>query len=254
MLSSALSPAQDSDDESIVLIVTGIETIDPKERISGDATVGVNYLHKRKDDSEEEEDIFQNVWAYFEKKPTGNLKTQVTTVDGRYLFRGTTPTKALPNLKGKWGMLSLERTDNKPLSVAFLKGKYDRRSDIAVLVTDHENYAFPVSWGKDKSDAIRIHVNAEGADAYFIRYGPCKNEAELRKCATASEDSQFKFDHNCDMRVEDIGKLMKVNSEVQIIRKRGATFDKSITVKISVPPPNPDATDSSKDCDEKQEK
>ena len=102
--------------------------------------------------------------------------------------------------------------------------------EIAILVTDSGNpkKLFPVRWGNACATGhVRIRVNAEGADAYVVSFKE-KPKGALARCIAASDKSQFKFDYNCDMRLEDMQKL-KV---LQVIRKRVATYEKPIPISL----------------------
>jgi len=235
------SAAQDS--ELDTLTMDGTLAIDPNERISGQATVGINFY---KEDEKFDPDT---VWVYFEDKPIGELKTQVTTVDGRYVLSASAMPREDSDLSGSWRRLQLRQKDTKePLSTGFLKKNYnedDEDREIAILVTDENNRAYPVRWGTGcATNDVRIRVNAEGADAYFVSFDNENSKAELRKCDRASDKTQFKFDHNCDMRLQDIDEL----DEVKIIRKRGATYETAIPVRISVPR-HMSIANASRECD-----
>jgi hypothetical protein len=253
MLTAGQSPAQNDESD---IAMSGIEVIDPNEMVSGGAVVGINFHAK--------EDVFDlnAVYVYFTDEPSEFIKAQLTTVDGRYVFEAD-PTHPTENLKGQWRRLSLkhrfEENGSKverPLNAAFLNENYNKENgnkdgdedldrEIAILVTDSNHRAFPVRWGvKCETEIIRIRVNAEGADAYFIKLDDRDDrnddepDATLVECDEASEKSLFKFDHNCDMRWQDVQYLAQnsaTKGEIQIIRKRGATYDESIPVKIGTP-------------------
>lgn len=244
MLSAVLSPAQDSPDEPIAsLTMDGFENVDPKERISGAATVGINYF-KNGDEFNP-----NAIFVYFADTPVSQLTTQLTTVDGRYIAEFTTAGITVEDgaiLEGHWRHLKLNLEDQVPLNTDFLKRNYNQDSEIAMLVSDGGNKAFPVRWGSPcATDYVRIRVNTEGADAYVVSFEDRdKEKGKLVRCDPASAKSQFKFDHFCDMHLQDIDNL----DNVQIIRKRGATYEKAISVNISVPP-NKDLANSSDQCD-----
>jgi len=211
--------------DSVQLTMVGDETIDPKERISGDAAVGIDFVSPG---NKAELDL-KKVFVYFYDEPEGQLHTQLTTVDGRYFAEfGTTHNGSL---KGKWAQLELTLKTNEPLSTGFLDQNYDHDNEIAILVSDSGNpkKSFPVRWGKScATDRVRLRVNAEGADAYIVSFAE-KPKGALAKCSEASTKSHFKFDYNCDMRLEDLKKL-KV---LQVIRKRGATYERPIQIPLA---------------------
>lgn len=234
----AAGPSSAADDESDIEM-WGIEMIDPNEMVSGDAVVGINFRA--------EKDVLDlnAVYVYFTDEPFRTIKAQLTTVDGRYLFEADPTPSPETSLKGQWRRLELKHrieegdfSAERPLNAAFLNKNYNLDREIAILVTDGNHRAFPVRWGVEcKTEIIRIRVNAEGADAYYIKLKEDK-KGELIKCDEASEKSLFKFDHNCDMRWQDIPYLAQNSNkigEIQIIRKRGATYDESIPVNIGTP-------------------
>lgn len=227
-----LAPAADAQ-EPVKVDMLGEEYLDPKERVSGDAAVGISYLVPDGQGGAGEEADIGVVYAYFYDKPYGDLQTTLTTVDGRYFAEFETSASRIR--KDAWAELTLKLKDGKPLSTDFLEDRYDRDREIAILVTDSSTPAksFPVRWGEPcATDTIRIRVNAEGADAYVVRFvkqGDEKPKGALARCDEASGKPQFKFDHNCDMRVEDMQQL----EELQVIRKRGSTYEKPISIALN---------------------
>ena len=212
----------------VELTMLGEETIDPKERISGNAAVGINFVGLAANDDASGKKI-GSVYAYFYDEPVAPLRTQLTTVDGRYFAEFDTSFSG--NLKGKWANLRLKLRTDRPLSTEFLEQNYDRDREIAILVTDSSSPKkfYPVRWGDPcATDLIRIRVNAEGADAYVVSFQD-KPKGALSRCSEASAKSQFKFDYNCDMRLQDIQKL----KTLQVIRKRGATYEKPIPITLA---------------------
>lgn len=234
-----LAPATNAQ-EPVQLTMEGEEVLDPKERISGDAAVGISFLVPDKGgDSRKKPDLdIGVVYAYFYDKPIGALQTTLTTVDGRYFAEFETSASRIG--KDDWAELTLRLKSGKPLSKGFLEDNYDRDREIAILVTDSGDpdndiakKSFPVRWGRPcATDEIRIRVNAEGADAYVVRFienSNGKRKGALARCDEASDKSQFKFDYNCDMRIEDMQQL----KALQVIRKRGSTYEKPIPIALT---------------------
>lgn len=221
--------------EPVQLTMEGEETLDPKERISGDAAVGINFILPGNGGGSGKKSGLQldAVYAYFYDEPHGVLQTTLTTVDGRYFAEFETSYSG--NLKNDWAKLTLTRKDGQPLNTDFLERNYDKDREIAILVTDSSKPAksFPVRWGEPcATDKVRIRVNAEGADAYVVRFveKPGGNrKGTLARCAEASDKSQFKFDYNCDMQLADIAEL----ETLQVIRKRGSTYEKPIPIALA---------------------
>lgn len=240
LLASAAMPAPAAEPQKPVrLTMEGEETLDPKERISGDAAVGISFVvpdHQGGSGKKPEFDIGV-VYAYFYEKPLGLLQTTLTTVDGRYFAEFETSASSIR--KDNWAELTLKLKGGKPLSKRFLEDNYDRDREIAILVTDSGDpdkdiakKSFPVRWGRPcATDEIRIRVNAEGADAYVVRFleeSNGKRKGALARCDEASDKSRFKFDYNCDMRIEDMQEL----KALQVIRKRGSTYEKPIPIAL----------------------
>lgn len=216
---------------SVQLPMVGDESIDPKERISGHAAVGINFVLPDVDGGTRKTAKFNinAVYAYFNDEPVAPLQTQITTVDGRYFAEFATSHSS--SLKGRWAKLELTLKTKQPLSTGFLNQNYDRDTEIAILVTDSSKpkKSFPVRWDSPcATDHVRIRVNAEGADAYVVSFKE-KPKGALARCSEASDKSQFKYDYNCDMRLEDIRKL----TVLQVIRKRGASYEKPIPISLA---------------------
>ena len=224
-VSSGLAIAQDV----VELTMVGEESIDPKERVSGNAAVGIDFVRTGAGRHGNGKLDITRVYAYFHDEPVSPLQTRLTTVDGRYVAEFETSFNG--SLKGKWANLQLKLIDDKPLNTKFLRDKYDQDQEIAILVTDSSKprKSFPVRWGDAcGTEQIRIRVNAEGADAYVVSFQDNPKGA-LARCSEASKKSHFKFDYNCDMHLADMQKL----TQLQVIRKRGATYEKPIPIALS---------------------
>jgi hypothetical protein len=227
--------------EVVKLSMTGIEIIDPNEPISGEGVVGVT-LNKNKSEYEKDKNEYdlKAVYVYFTNIPSGPLQATLTTVDGRYNFSATPkcPHKDLAE-STKWAHLELKKEESEPLDVGFLE-RYFSDEDlggIAILVTDDLGTIYPVLWGKPEMSEdldLEIRVNAEGADAFYVRFEDKDKEiGRPIQCEEASKRSGFKFDQYCRMAWKDAKKLGRTNDgKVPIIRKRGATYEPSIFVKI----------------------
>ena len=222
--------------EVVELSMTGIEIIDPNEPISGEGVVGVT-LNKNKNEYD-----LKSVYVYFTNIPSGPLQATLTTVDGRYNFSATPkcPHQGMAE-STKWAHLDLKKENTEPLAVGFLE-RYFSDEDlggIAILVTDDLGTIYPVLWGKPEMSEdldLEVRVNAEGADAFYIRFEDKDKDKEIGRpiqCEEASKRSGFKFDQYCRMAWKDAKKLGRTNDgRVPIIRKRGATYEPSILVKI----------------------
>jgi hypothetical protein len=232
MLSMDVSIAQEP------LVMRGIEKIDSKERISGNAVVGFSY--KGGCDKSFNPNGYRVYLSAMDAGPPKKLTltVQVTTVDGRYVFGAKKPDVVM---NGSWRTLALERkiektTDNKveyvSLDTEFLNNYNDEQR--AIVVSDDVGRVYPVVCGcQKKSQEIRIKVNAEGADAYFPKIVDGKKR-KLVPCTRVDQGSTFKFDHYCDIGEHD----MKNVENYPILRKRGATFDNPIEVRTVLPKAN----------------
>jgi hypothetical protein len=208
--------------------MAGSEAIDSKENVSGNAVVGVSFYNPK--------DSFNPdaIYVYFKEPVDVSLGTQLTTVDGRYI--GSFGPTDKSELVEKWRILNLTlKKDGRPVNRGFL-APYGVSEEIAMLVTDGSGQAYPLRWGSPCGlNSIRIQINAEGADAYYVKYyeetQEQKQKQKLEACTPASSESSFKFDHNCDVSLLDLSKM----DVFQIIRKRGATYEKPISIKIIVP-------------------
>lgn len=222
-----------------VLPVVGTEKIDSKERISGNAVVGFSYSAHC--------DVFdpRNLHVYvgpFAGAPGElNLTTQVTTVDGRYVFRAS-PENVAPS---GWYRLVLEKTRDEKgstdLDTDFL-ANYRNTARALVVSLDADNLdtvrLFPVHCGcYGDLKNIQLQVNAEGADAYYPDYDTEKQRRSMQPCDRVQGGSSFKFDHLCSLDSDDFAGV----TEFPIIRKNGATIDDPIKFLPTLPPP-PDAT------------
>jgi len=211
-----------------VLKMQGIEQIDSKERISGNAVVGFSMNCDDFDPSSVH--VFTGTGSR-----TVELTTRLTTVDGRYVFNATLPKREISG----WYRLDLKKIvqpndEVVPLDAEFLKNY--SREQIALLVVDGDGdgRVYPVHCGCEGNlNVIRIQVNAEGADAYYPDLSGDK--PTLKSCNRIQESSNFKFDHSCDVSSADV---KKVDDTFPIIRKRGATVAKPVTIKTEIPPLN----------------
>jgi hypothetical protein len=206
-----------------VLDMRGIEKIDSKERISGNAVVGFS---KNCDDFDPSSvHVFTGTGS-----KTVELTTRLTTVDGRYIFNATLPKTKISG----WYRLDLKKEITESgdevarLNTTFLDDYRDEQ--IALLVVDGDGRVYPVHCScQSNLEAIRIQVNAEGADAYYPQL--VENKRALKACTRVQKSSNFKFDHYCDLKFEDIDKV----ETFPIIRKRGATIANRITIKTEIP-------------------
>ena len=159
----------------VPIVMEGIEQIDSKERISGNAVVGFSYIEGCElfDPNRFSVHLSAQVTDPSEKPQKNPILTvQVTTVDGRYVFGAE---KHGVKFDDGWRALSLIKKKENPqdnqgenisLDTEFLNS-YDYKQ-IAIVVSDEAGRVYPVACGCPyQLGDIRIQVNAEGADAYF---------------------------------------------------------------------------------------
>jgi hypothetical protein len=217
MAKASAGPDQSHADNIPVLNMrTTAEFVDPEERISGGATVGVVYFDKT------DSPLLDSAHVFFAEAVAADLEMQIATVDGRYL--ATFDYQPSVSLKG-WVRLNLSLSKPEFLSAYGI-------NDIALLMTNAETgVAYPVRWGEGAStDTVRVYVNTEGARSFFAIYDSEKKRYVSKSCIPASSRSSFKFDQICEVPVTDI-----VENTIEIIRKRGAGFGTPIKIPVSLP-------------------
>lgn len=211
------------------LVLKGVEVIDPQERISGGAVTGVSFG----DTGPTGKVVVNNdLWAFFGgvgDAGISEVRVQVTTIDGRYLATFNSEIQD-PPIKG-WRQLKPDIEHGKFLS------NYST-DKIAVLVTsetpggDAVNY--PARWGLCDLKEVQVFVNVEGADAIFEALGD-DGQWQHHACRNAGKKS-FKFDRICSVPVSHFREY----DNVEILRKRGARYARSIVVRVPVPAGNDD--------------
>ena len=191
--------------------------IDPAERVSGGATLGVAFFDAQ--GGPKSPVPLDAVYALLSRPPETALEVELATVDGRYVATFTSdPGDATVG----WVELGL------PLAPEHLKLLSGYSLDeIALLVRDAKTGAvYPVSWGRPQKAAfVRVYINAEGASAFFVTGGARR---KIVACEQASERSSFKFDRICDIPEEDV----RAQNQVQIMRKHGADFSTPLNIEI----------------------
>lgn len=212
-----------------VLTMTGVEKIDSKERISGNAVVGFSFTENCNEFDPSSVYVYTGTGS-----ETVELTTRLATVDGRYVFNATKK-GITPN---GWYRLDLKKVvqpndEVVPLDAEFLKNYPGKKTAILVVDGGVDGVAqvYPVHCGcQGDLQKIRIQVNAEGADAYYPDLSGDK--PTLKSCSRVQDDSSFKFDYYCDVNAADVREVVDI---YPIIRKRGATIAKPVTIKSEIP-------------------
>lgn len=211
--------AQNSDaDELLVLnLVPKDEFIDPQERISGGAAVGIVYYEVG------DQVQLDAAFVRIAEPVNDNFEMQIATIDGRFL---ATFEFDLVAQRSGWVRLNLKLGEP-----AFL-GNYTL-DEIALLITNaNTGKAYPVRWGtRAEGEFVRVYINTEGARSYFASFDESQQRLTPRSCRAASKRSSFKFDRVCDVPVADVMQ----DGTIEIIRKRGAGFGTPIEVTVALP-------------------
>ena len=195
---------------------TKAEYVDPQERISGNATVGVIF-YKPGDTVQ-----LDGAFAFFSEPVNGPLEMQLATVDGRYLA-----TFDYSSNKPHEGWVRLNLSLSNP---GFLSA-YESDEVALILTNATTRDIYPIRWGAtEEGDYVRVHVNAEGAHSYFAVKDPTTGKRSARNCRQASRRSSFKFDRICDVPIADAAAANRID----IVRKRGAGFGTPITINVKV--------------------
>lgn len=204
---TALAQAPSLDPKSVT------EFVDPDERISGNAVVGLAYLG-------EADGVGTGVlYAFLDAPPKGELTLQFNGIDGRYRLEAkydSPPSGAGPV------PLNLGALSHRNLLVGYDTGRG------AVLLSDSDGRRFPVRWGSGERPAsIRVYVNAERAEAFFFRQDPAGRQLVL--CQTPpSVTPPFKFNRVCDVPAAQFAA-----GPVQIQRRLGSRRLEPIVVDIA---------------------
>ena len=170
-----------------------VEVVDPSERISGNAAVGLGFVLGTDAIGSD------RLWAYISPPAASKLKLEISSIDGRYYAEVEYMTG--PAQQTGWVALDLSLR-----SFAFVEKNYSNpMNEVAVLLTDAESSrVYPVRWGaphgngakppaapKD-ADPIRVYMNTERAQAFLVVGGA------PAYCRDASAVSGFKFNAICD--------------------------------------------------------
>lgn len=214
-----------------------VVVIDPDERISGGARVGAAFGPLP------ENQKLDKLFVYFDREPAGDLEVRLTSIDGRFLATFAKDGWSDSGRRPAPGCAPSEESRWEPPNCEIGAGRYcgwveltihedvephlERRNhqQIAPLVLDQNNVAYPVRWGScEQLEHVRLHINAEGARAFFVA-----GEGTM-DCKNASETSGFKFDRVCDVPIDKV-----TEDRIYILRKRGAGFSDPIEFNIILP-------------------
>lgn len=211
-----------------------VEIVDPSERISGNAAVGVAFVQGADAIGSD------RLWAYLSPPVARNLKLRISSIDGRYYAEVDYATS--PGQTPGWVALDLSLR-----SFSFVEKNYaNPMNEVAVLLTDADaGRAYPVRWGAPHStaarppappqdtDALRVYMNTERSQAFLVLGGT------PAYCKDASTLSGFKFNAICDatlgtLRQADGAPGQRVVSGVEIFRRAGVRTLAPVTLDITL--------------------
>lgn len=210
-----------------------VEVVDPSERISGSAAVGVAFTQADAIGAD-------RLWAYLSPPVAKNLKLKISSIDGRYYAEVDYTTG--PAQPSGWVALDLSLR-----SFSFVEKNYaNPLSEVAVLLSDTDTQRmYPVRWGAPHSgtvkppappqdaDALRVYMNTERAQAFIVVGGT------PAYCQEASAVSGFKFNAICEatlgtLRQADAAPGKRVVSGVEIYRRAGVRTLAPVTLDITI--------------------
>lgn len=194
------------------------EFVDPDERISGNAVVGVAFI----DDGDAIATGQLN--AFIDAPPTGDLTLEFNGMDGRYRVQAIYDASSLR--AGGIGVVPLQLGN---LQHPQLLGNYTAREG-AVLLTDAAGTRYPVRWGAGgRTGIVRIYLNAERTEAFFYEQTPAGRKTVMCE-APQSLTPPFKFNRICDVPAGQLA-----TGPVQIQRRFGSRRMEPVTVQLAAP-------------------
>ena len=212
-----------------------VEVVDPSERISGNAAVGLGFVLGTDAIGSD------RLWAYLSPPVANKLKLKISSIDGRYYAEVdyvTTP----PAQQSGWVALDLTLR-----SFSFVEKNYTSpMNEVAVLLSDADSSrVYPVRWGAPHgaaakppaaprdTDPIRVYMNTERAQAFLVVGG------SPAYCRDASAVSGFKFNAICDTT---LGALKPAGSKedhgtitaVDVYRRAGVRTLAPVTLDVTI--------------------
>lgn len=99
---------------------------------------------------------------------------------------------------------------------------------LAAKATDtRAGLMFPIRWGTSAASFVRLYVNAERTQVFFIR----SDSRQAQYCVRVNEGTAIRFDTICEVPIAQI----RSQPELKIFRQRGNTFLDPVTVRIARP-------------------
>ncbi len=211
-----------------------LEVVDPSERISGNAAVGLGFVLGSDAIGSD------RLWAYISPPVAKKLKLTISSIDGRYYAEVDYVTSA--GQQPGWVALDLTLR-----SFSFVEKNYSNpMNEIAVLLGDADtSRVYPVRWGEphskaaktppvpQDSDAIRVYMNTERARAFLVVGG-----APVY-CRDASSVSGFKFNAICEttlgtLKQKDAAPGQRIVNGVEVFRRSGVRTLAPVTLDIAI--------------------
>jgi len=210
-----------------------VEVVDPSERISGNAAVGLAFVQSDAIGTD-------RLWAYLSPPVAQKLKLKISSIDGRYYAEVDYVTGPTPPA----GWVALDLTLR---SFSFVEKSYaSPMNEVAVLLGDADTpRVYPVRWGAphaaaakppappQDSDSIRVYMNTERAQAFLVF------EGKPTYCRDASAVSGFKFNAICDatlgaLRQADATPGQRIVNGVDVYRRAGVRTLAPVTLDVTI--------------------
>jgi hypothetical protein len=228
------APAAHAQAPRLIPAAPPVEIVDPSERISGSAAVGLAFVQSA--------DAIGNdrLWAYLSPPVAQKLKLKISSIDGRYYAEVDYMTGPAPQA----GWVALDLTLR---SFSFLEKNYaSPMNEIAVLLGDADApRMYPVRWGAphgaaakppappQDTDAIRVYMNTERAQAFLVFAG------KPTYCRDASAVSGFKFNAICDatlgaLRQTEAAPGQRIVNGVDVYRRAGVRTLAPVTLDVTI--------------------
>jgi hypothetical protein len=215
-----------------------VEVVDPSERISGNAAVGLAFVQPADTIGSD------RLWAYLSAPVAPKLKLKISSIDGRYYAE----VDYVTNPAAQTGWVALDLTLR---SFAFLEKSYPNpTNEIAVLLADADaQRVYPVRWGQphsasakpatppappQDSDSIRVYMNTERAQAFLVVGG------SPAYCRDASALSGFKFNAVCDATLGSLRQAEKTApgqrlvSGLEVFRRSGVRTLAPVALDVTI--------------------
>ena len=211
-----------------------VEVVDPSERISGNAAVGLAFVQST------DAIGVDRLWAYLSPPVAQKLKLTISSIDGRYYAEVDYVTG--PAAQQGWVALDLTLR-----SFSFVEKSYaSPTNEVAVLLRDVDSSrVYPVRWAAphaasakspaapQDSDPIRVYMNTERAQAFLVVGGT------PAYCHDASTASGFKFNAICEttlgaLKQKDAAPGQRMVNGVEIFRRAGVRTLAPVTLDVTI--------------------